>query len=61
MKANAEAIVNKIRLEEINRRQTREDKYRAILIGQVGIKNTQDEILKLLRASLVTHLLVFSW
>ncbi|OBT52167.1 hypothetical protein VE04_08055 [Pseudogymnoascus sp. 24MN13] len=52
VKADAEAIADKIRLEETNRRQTRDDRYRAILVGQVGIKNKQDEILKLLRASL---------
>ncbi|OBT98618.1 hypothetical protein VE01_03662 [Pseudogymnoascus verrucosus] len=52
VKADADAISDKIRLEETNRRQTRDDRYRAILVGQVGIKNKQDEILKLLRASL---------
>jgi hypothetical protein len=61
VKADAEAIADKIHLEDTNRRQTRDDRYRAILVGQVGIRNKQDEILKLLRASLVTHLLVISW
>ncbi|OBT86657.1 hypothetical protein VE02_04460 [Pseudogymnoascus sp. 03VT05] len=52
VKADAEAIANRIRLEESRRRQTRDETYRAILLGQAGIKQTQEEILKLLRASL---------
>ena len=53
IQADVAAIVDKVRPEESRARKTQEVTLRSILLGQVGIKHDQEEILKLLRELLV--------
>ncbi|KFY40859.1 hypothetical protein V495_05223 [Pseudogymnoascus sp. VKM F-4514 (FW-929)] len=55
IQADAAGIVDKVRPEESRARKTQEETLRSILLGQVGIKHNQEEILRLLRELLSRH------